>query len=60
MNEVPKIFLFLSVDVIDSTKMKYSQKDDFDWVNEISGFYGEYPGELESQILALKRSYKLN
>ena len=60
MDSTPKLYLFLSVDVINSTKMKYRPNNsDFDWISEISNFYEEFPIELNTSIDSLKAHYKL-
>lgn len=59
-DDKPKIYLFLSVDVINSTRMKYkSTNPNFNWLNEISNFYDEFPQELRTSIEDLKKTYQL-
>ncbi len=64
MNSTPKIYLFLSVDVIGSTAIKYENKidspDNLDWVTEIISFYDVFSEALSEKIEAKKRIYNLN
>ncbi len=64
MNSKPKIYLFLSVDVIGSTAIKYENKIDssenLDWVTEIISFYDVFEEVLSEKIEAKKRIYNLN
>lgn len=59
MNSTPKIYLFLSVDVIDSTKIKYTANPDINWVSEISNFYRTLPEDISNEIDGLKQTYQL-
>ncbi|MBR5965375.1 MAG: hypothetical protein IK015_04605 [Treponema sp.] len=65
MTDEPQLYLFLSVDVIDSTALKYSQKSRIgDWYNFIMDFYVSFPDEfktnLEAEYRHEKLKYKLN
>lgn len=57
MNATPRIYLFLSVDIIGSTELKYNSETD--WVNEIINFYSVFYETLTESIVITKEYYKL-
>lgn len=60
MTDEPQLYLFLSVDVIDSTALKYSQKSRIvDWYNFIKEFYDSFPEEFKTNLEAEYRHEKL-
>lgn len=54
-SEKPQIYLFLSVDIIDSTKLKYDKKNKSNWFNNFRNFYRTFPEDLK---IKLRSEYK--
>ena len=50
MPEKPQLFLFLSVDVIGSTELKYSKDSPIDWYNVFTDFYISFPDEFKKHL----------
>lgn len=46
----PEIFLFLSVDVIGSTQLKYNTHKTINWYNSFREFYITFPDEFRAQL----------
>lgn len=57
MNSEPRIYLFLSVDVISSTELKYNEK--IDWIREITDFYSAFTNNFKDNIERIQVSYNL-
>lgn len=49
-SEKPQIYLFLSVDIIDSTKSKYDKKNKSNWFNNFRNFYRTFPEDLKIKL----------
>lgn len=48
----PRIYLFLSVDIINSTAKKYDTKSPIDWYSVFTDFYVSFPDELKIHMEA--------
>lgn len=48
--ETPQLYLFLSVDIIGSTQLKYDPKKPINWFNSFKAFYISFPDELKSNL----------
>ncbi len=46
----PELFLFLSVDIIGSTAIKYSPENYVNWYNNFISFYKSFPADFRSKI----------
>ena len=57
MNATPRIYLFLSVDIIDSTELKYNSETD--WINEIINFYSIFYETFTETIETTREYYSL-
>lgn len=55
--ETPELYLFLSVDIIDSTKIKYDTDNPINWYNSFREFYISFP---EFFVNHLKMEYAYN
>ena len=52
MTDSPQLFLFLSVDIIDSTAKKYGTKNPIDWYSVFTDFYVSFPDEFRTHLEA--------
>ncbi len=52
MTNAPQLFLFLSVDVIGSTALKYGKDSPIDWYNVFTDFYVSFPDEFKKHLEA--------
>lgn len=57
MSDKPQLFLFLSVDIINSTAKKYDTKNPIDWYSVFKDFYVSFPEEFK---IHLKAEYEYN
>lgn len=48
--ETPQLYLFLSVDIIGSTQLKYDPEKPINWFNSFKAFYISFPDELKSKL----------
>lgn len=48
----PRLYLFLSVDIIDSTAKKYNTKSPIDWYSVFTDFYVSFPDEFKIHMEA--------
>jgi len=48
----PRLYLFLSVDIIDSTEKKYNTKIPIDWYSVFTDFYVSFPDEFKTHMEA--------
>lgn len=59
MNDEPQIYLFLSVDIIGSTALKYKTKPSIDWYSVFKDFYVSFPEEFKINLEAEYRHERL-
>ena len=57
MTDKPQLYLFLSVDIINSTAKKYDTKNPIDWYSVFKDFYVSFPEEFK---IHLKAEYEYN
>lgn len=58
-SEKPQIYLFLSVDIIGSTKSKYAPKNKSSWFNNFRNFYRTFPEDLEIKLCCEYKKHNL-
>lgn len=50
MADKPQLYLFLSVDIIDSTAIKYNTDKPIDWYSVFTDFYVSFPDEFKTHL----------